>query len=184
MSKVSKRYVTREELHKDNLNDEKAICQEVFSSIFKVNRKLDEKGQLIVNFELLKCAEEHIPELNNNTCYDELIGNLTKREDAKLVKIPYADRGLNYKEFTDVVIEDFINCDPEIKYMFDDLKNKKTGRIGFQEVHELMDGCEGFCSHNKHSQDDIKSYIASVGKAHDDGLDWKEFYALMTSKQF
>lgn len=183
MSQAKKKYITRDELHKENYNDERAICEEYFADIFKINRKLDEKGQLTVDFQLISNATDHLPELYQDQVFSEIINNLIKAEDKRTQKFPELDRGLNSKDFSQVVMDNFLGCDEELRSMFDELKNRRTGLIGFDEVHSLMHGIGDECLHTKHSKHDLQKMITSACKD-DNGMTYEEFYDLMTSKQF
>mgnify|MGYP000877735415 CR=1 FL=1 len=191
------KYATRTELHRQNRNDEKAICDDYFSRIFKTNRKLDERGQLVINFEMISNAGEHIPKLCNNEVFESIIGNLVAAENEKLKENPNADRGLNSRNFYDVISTTFLPChhlpngridkvteeelDNQLECMFEDLAPK--GFIGFNEVHDLMHDIREDCSHSTHSKEELKEIIASCGND-PRGLNKEEFMKLMKSEQF
>ena len=176
-----RKYITREELHRENANDERAICAEHFNQIFKVNRKLDERGFLCVNFQTIANGGEHIPELYQNRCFEEIVTNLVKFEDIKLSKVPGYDRGLNALEFYEANKSAFLACEEELDYMFDDLRGKDE-YISFEEIHDLMHSLGEECAHSNHTMDDLKNMVLACGG--EKGLDRENFKKLMLSTKF
>lgn len=177
-----RKYISREDLHRENRNDEVAICEDYFNQIFKTNRKLDERGQLTVNFRLLSNAGDHMPELYQDDCFEEIVDNLVQKENRKLQENPLADRGLNSKDFSETVLNGFLTCDKELEFMFNDLKDR-NGLISFDVVHDLMHEISEKCYHSQHTMDDLRDMINACAED-DRGMNKKEFIALMNSKQF
>jgi hypothetical protein len=190
-------YSTREFIVNKYKSDEKALCEEYFSKIFKTSRKVDKNGDLRVDFEVLSNGLFN-DNIEDNVQFKNMLNRLVEQQELTDENQNHEEKGLSYKEFYNIVSENFIpsimnsngkvnktieeNLDLELDFMFDDLKGQ-NGFIGVLQIENLLHNIRDGFHLTKLSKDQLRELVLSASKD-ERGMNLQEFKVLMKSEQF
>lgn len=193
-------YSTREYMVKKYLSEEKSICSDVFSKIFKTST--DKNGDARVNFEMVSNAIWAIMCKSNSeedkTNLFNLIVQLTLQEDIN--EENDGEKGSNLNEFIEIVSNYFLpagrlangrinkdneeSLDAQLENMFNELKSSE-GFIGTREVRKLLNLLRNdFPISQKYAtEEELRQLVMSAAKD-ERGMNYEEFVELMKSERF
>jgi hypothetical protein len=185
---------------KKYLSEEKSICSDVFSKIFKTST--DKNGDARVNFEMVSNAIWAIMCKSNSeedkTNLFNLIVQLTLQEDIN--EENDGEKGSNLNEFIEIVSNYFLpagrlangrinkdneeSLDAQLENMFNELKSSE-GFIGTREVRKLLNLLRNdFPISQKYAtEEELRQLVMSAAKD-ERGMNYEEFVELMKSERF